>query len=86
MYLVGIYRDTFTLFACIELPYALRLAHGSKMEHYVGFFVLFCKGKKDCESGNRYYVLSVEIVCLRILFGTYDAYSAFEYKELNEYF
>ena len=61
MYLGGIYRDNFTLLACVELPYALNLADGSKMEHYVGFFYAFCKGKKKgCESGNRYCVLSVE--------------------------
>jgi len=78
MYLGGIYRDNFTLLACIELPFALHLAHGSKMEHYAGFFMLFVKGEKGCESGTRYCVLSVESVCLRILFGPYDAYSAFE--------
>jgi hypothetical protein len=46
MYLGGIYRDNFTLPACLELPYALGLADGSKMEHYVGFFMRFVKGKK----------------------------------------
>ena len=79
MYLGGIYRDNVTLLACIELPYVLHLADGSKMEHYIGFFYAFCKGNKGCESGNRYCVLSVESVCLRILFGPYDDdYSAFE--------
>ena len=37
MYLCGIYRDKFSLLACIELSYALYLTGGSKMEHYVGF-------------------------------------------------
>jgi len=46
MHLGGIYRDNFTLLACIELPFALHLAHGSKMEHYVVFFMLFVKGRK----------------------------------------
>ena len=55
MYLGGIYRDNFTLLACIELPYALHLADGSKMER------------------NMYCVLPVESVCLRSLFGPYDA-------------
>jgi len=46
MYLGGIYRDNFTLLACIELPYALHLADGSKMEHYVGFLMPFVKEKR----------------------------------------
>jgi hypothetical protein len=46
MYLGGIYRDNFTLLVCIELPYPMHLAHGSKMEHYVGFFMLFVKEKR----------------------------------------
>jgi hypothetical protein len=78
IYLCGIYRDSFTLLGCIELPYALHLADGSKMEHNVGLFMRFVKEKKDCESGNRYCVLSVESVCLRLLFGPCNASSAFE--------
>jgi hypothetical protein len=46
MYLGGIYKDKFTLLACTELPYALHLADGSKMEHSVGFFMRFVKEKK----------------------------------------
>jgi len=46
MYLGGIYRDNFILLNCIELPYALHLAHGRKMEQYVGVFKLSVKEKK----------------------------------------
>ena len=45
MYLGGICRDNFTLLVCIELPHALHLTDGSKMEHYIGFFMPFVRGK-----------------------------------------